>query len=84
MPVPRDRDDGEYFEPLKNFDQGTGKLYLGLVRVTGGVGTSLRLLTTAKRYASGFGIATECGFGRRPAASMPELLDIHRTIANAL
>ena len=84
MPVPRDRDDGEYFEPLKNFDQGTGKLYLGLVHVTGGVGTSLRLLKTAKRYASGFGIATECGFGRRPAASIPELLDIHRTIARAL
>ena len=84
MPVPRDRNDDGYFEPLKDFDRGVGKLYLGLVHVTGGVDTSLGLLATAKRHASEFGVATECGFGRRPRASMPKLLDIHRTIADAL
>jgi hypothetical protein len=84
MPVPRERNDDAYFEPLKNFELGVGKLYLGLVHVTGGVDTSLGLLATAKRHAADFGIATECGFGRRPRESMPELLEIHRVIADAL
>ena len=84
MPVPRDRNDDAYFEPLKDFDSGNGKLYLGLVHVTGGVDTSLGLLATAKRHTAAFGIATECGFGRRPITSMPALLEIHRSIANAL
>lgn len=84
MPVPRDRKDDAYFEPLQEFDPGDGKLYLGLVHITGGIETSMALLATAKKHASGFGVATECGFGRRPLESMPELLQIHRTIADAL
>lgn len=84
MPVPRDRNDDAYFEPLKDFETGVGKLYLGLVHATGGVGTSQALLETAKNHAAGFGIATECGFGRRPREGMAELLDIHRIIADAL
>ena len=84
MPVPRDRNDDAYFEPLKDFNAGVGKLYLGLVHVTGGVDTSLGLLASAQRHATGFGVATECGFGRRPSESMPELLEIHRIIADAL
>lgn len=84
MPVPRERNDDGYFEPLKDFDRGVGKLYLGLVHVTGGVDTSLGLLATAKRHATGFGVATECGFGRRPRTGMSELLAVHRMIADAL
>lgn len=84
LPVPRDRSDDAYFEPLKDFNLGDGKLYLGLVHLTGGVDTSLTLLATAKKFATGFGIATECGFGRRPIQSMPDLLAIHRSIADAL
>jgi len=84
MPVPRDRSDDAYFEPLRDFDPGDAKLYLGLIHVTGGQKTSLALLETAKKYAHGFGVATECGFGRRSAESMPELLAIHRDIAERL
>ena len=84
MPVPRDRADDAYFEPLDDFDPGDAKLYLGLVHVTGGVETSLGLLETAKRHASGFGVATECGFGRRPLETMPELLEIHREVVARL
>jgi hypothetical protein len=84
MPVPRDRNDDAYFEPLANLSIGPGKLYLGLVHTTGGVRTSLGLLETAKKHAQGFGIATECGFGRRAIESIPELLDIHQVVADAL
>lgn len=84
MPVPRDRNDDAYFEPLADLNIGGGKLYLGLVHTTGGVETSLGLLETAKKYAHGFGVATECGFGRRSKESIPQLLDIHRVVAESL
>ncbi|MFT4564213.1 MAG: hypothetical protein ACI9BW_003976 [Gammaproteobacteria bacterium] len=84
MPVPRDRNDDAYFEPLRDLEIGDTKLYLGLIHTTGGEQTSLGLLETAQRHASGFGVATECGFGRRPLDSLPELLRIHRVIADAL
>jgi hypothetical protein len=31
----------------------------------------------------GFGIATECGFGRRPPAAVADLLGLHRAILDA-
>jgi ubiquinone/menaquinone biosynthesis C-methylase UbiE len=35
----------------------------------------------AGRFVSGFGIATECGWGRRAPATIPELLRIHRELS---
>lgn len=84
MPVPRNRDDDAYFAPLRDLDIGDAALYLGLIHHTDGVEGSLRRLTTAKRHLARFGIATECGFGRRPKETIPELLQIHRTIAEEL
>jgi hypothetical protein len=84
MPVPRDRNDDAYFEPLQNLQPGTAKLYLGLIHTTGGAETSLALLATAKKHATNFGVATECGFGRRPRETMAELFHIHRLIADAM
>jgi hypothetical protein len=66
MPVPRHRDDDAYFAPLRDLDIGEAKLYLGLVHHTDGVEGARRRLATARKYITGFGIATECGFGRRP------------------
>src|SRR6185503_17392565 len=34
----------------------------------------------AHRFVSGFGVATECGWGRRPAATIPDLLRIHTAV----
>jgi len=84
MPVPRTRSDTAYCAPLKDLAIGDAKLYLGLVHHTDGVEGSLRRLRTARQYISGFGVATECGFGRRPAETIPELLRIHREVAAAL
>jgi hypothetical protein len=34
-------------------------------------------MAMAERFVKEFGIATECGFGRRPPETVPELLRIH-------
>ena len=84
MPVPKERHDDRYFEPLKELEASQAKLYLGLIHVTGGVEAARKRLASARRHASGFGVATECGFGRRPIETIPALLEIHRAIADAL
>ncbi|MGH7907779.1 MAG: hypothetical protein ACREP6_14240 [Candidatus Binataceae bacterium] len=86
MPVPRARDDDEYFKPLTNLKIGDTTVYIGLVHYTDGVPGSLKRLSTFKKYYSGnAGVATECGLGRRPPdQSLPELLRMHREVAAAL
>ena len=84
VPVPRDRYDDVYFAPLSNWPENAGTLFLGLVHHTDGVEGTRRRLMTAKRYIDNFGIATECGFGRRPKETLPELMRIHREIAELL
>ena len=84
MPVPRNRDDTAYFAPLTDLAIGDAKLFLGLIHHTDGVAGAQRRVQTAHQYRSDFGIATECGFGRRPAETIPELLRIHREVASGL
>lgn len=83
MPVPRNRADDAYFQPLDRLElRPETELCLGLVHYTDGVDGSRRRLATAKKYASSFSVATECGFGRRNPATIPELLRIHAAIAD--
>ena len=83
MPVPRNRADDAYFAPLRQLKLNPEtELCLGLVHHTDGVEGSKRRLETARRYTSNFSIATECGFGRRDPATIPELLHIHAAIAD--
>jgi hypothetical protein len=85
MPVPRNRSDDAYFAPLKRLKlRPETELCLGLVHHTDGVEGTRRRLETAKRYAQDFSIATECGFGRRDPATIPELLRIHAAVADAV
>ena len=83
MPVPRDRDDDDYFEPLSdlNLDPRT-QLFLGLVHYTDAEEGTMRRMETAKRHFQNFGIATECGLGRRDPSTIPHLLDIHAHCAD--
>jgi len=82
LPVPRGRDDEAYFRPLAEarLDPGT-ELYLGLVHLTDGVAGARRRIAAASRFAPAFGIACECGMGRRPPETIPELLGLHAACA---
>jgi methionine synthase II (cobalamin-independent) len=83
MPVPRDRSDDGYFAPLARLRlKPETELSLGLVHYTDGVEGTRKRLATAERHVSDFSIATECGFGRRDPATIPELLRIHAIAAS--
>lgn len=83
MPVPRNRTDDAYFEPLRQLAlKPETELCLGLVHHTDGVEGTKRRVATAKRYAEKFAIGTECGFGRRDPRTIPELLRIHAKVAD--
>jgi hypothetical protein len=40
----------------------------------------MKRIATAQRFINDFGIATECGFGRRPAETVPALIDLHASL----
>jgi hypothetical protein len=40
-------------------------------------------MATAAKVVPAFGIATECGFGRRPAETVTPLLQLHREAAES-
>ena len=78
MPVPKERDDEAYFAPLADLRLKPGcELYLGLVHTTGGIAGTRRRIAAAERVVRDFGIATECGFGRRPPDTIPDLFRQH-------
>ena len=85
LPVPRDRDDDAYFAPLADRKlHPETELYLGLVHLTDGVEGTNRRIATARRVVPEFGVATECGFGRRPPETIPRLLELHTEVADAV
>jgi hypothetical protein len=85
MPVPRDRDDDAYFAPLRQLRlPADTELFLGLIHATDGMDGARRRIAAAQRWSPPFGVATECGLGRRPAESVPALLGLHRAAADYL
>jgi hypothetical protein len=83
MPVPRDRSDEAYFSPLADY-QPNADLYLGLLLLTDGIEGAERRVAAARRFRDDFGIATECGFGRRPPETIESLLQLHREACQRL
>jgi hypothetical protein len=51
------------------------------VHRTDGLAGAKRRLAAAQQVVTDFGIATECGFGRRPPETVPDLIDLHREVA---
>jgi hypothetical protein len=85
LPVPRDRSDEAYFAPLRALKlHPETELYLGLVHFTDGVEGAQRRIAAAQSVVQRFGVATECGLGRRPAETIPDLLRIHTAVADAI
>jgi hypothetical protein len=82
MPVPIARDDDPYFEPLADLRlHDRTRLYLGLVHHQDGVeGTQRRIAAAQRHYQRGFGVATECGMGRKPGELIPQLLEIQARV----
>jgi hypothetical protein len=82
LPVPRERFDDAYYRPLAGLAlPPQTELYLGLVHMSDGVAGAERRIAAAQRHVARFGIATECGFGRRPAETVKPLLDIHTAVS---
>lgn len=85
VPVPRDRTDEAYFAPLRRLElRPETELYLGLVHATDGRPGAERRIEAARGAVDRFGVATECGLGRRPAGQIEGLLALHRDLADPL
>lgn len=82
MPVPQSRADSQYFSPLGRLAIPTEtELYLGLIHLTDSVEGARSRIQAASVFVDRFGVATECGFGRRPVSTIPDLLELHARIA---
>ena len=82
MPVPRDRDDIAYFEPLRALRLfPETQLFLGLVHLTDGLEGARRRIAAAEEVVRDFGIGSECGMGRRPPESIVPLLALHADLS---
>ena len=57
---------------------------IGLVHATDGEEGARRRIAAARKVVPKFGIATECGMGRRPAEQIDGLLALHATLAKSL
>ncbi|MEU2038876.1 hypothetical protein [Nocardia niwae] len=85
LPVPRSRSDADYFKPLADLTlPAETDLHLGLVHATDGRAGALQRIEAARSAVADFGIATECGMGRRPAEQIPALFDLHAELADML
>mgnify|MGYP001334776966 CR=1 FL=1 len=83
MPVPRSRDDTEYYQPLNALQlKKETQLFLGLVHHTDGLDGTQKRIDAALPFIPDFGIASECGLGRRDPATISALLEIHRKAAD--
>ena len=82
IPVPRGSFSDDFYRPLEQLSvSDQTEIYLGLVHYTDGLAGTAERIRIAKRHLDTFGVATECGFGRRDPAAIPALLDLHRSAA---
>ena len=82
LPVPKQRDDDAYFAALGAVQiPQESELYLGLVHATGGRAGTRRRIAAASQVISRFGLATECGMGRRQLDTIGPLLEQHAALS---
>ena len=87
LPVPIERDDDAYFAPALGLSIPDGaELYIGLVHFRDGASGAQGRIRAAAKVFDTFGVATECGMGRRPeerggGSRLAELLELHQQVA---
>lgn len=82
MPIPIDRSDSAYFAPLDDLRLHAGsEIFLGLVHDQDTDAGNRARIDAAHTHLQNFGIATECGLGRRGADDMPDLMALHARLA---
>jgi methionine synthase II (cobalamin-independent) len=84
LPVPINRSDDAYFAPLRELASSDAQIFLGLIHLHDHVAGALGRAQSARRYLPRFGVATECGLGRRQPETLVRLLAIHRDVAERL
>jgi hypothetical protein len=86
MPVPKARNDLEYFAPLRGLSMPQEAiLYLGLVHADDYEGTLSRIKAAEQSgFNSRFGVATECGLGRTPAAELDSIFQILKDVSDPI
>ncbi|KAI4174157.1 MAG: hypothetical protein LQ343_002492 [Gyalolechia ehrenbergii] len=80
MPVPKDRDDEQYFEPLKRLAIGDTQLFLGLIHPNDEAGTRRRIEAASRSSPVMFGLTTECGLGRATVQDANSVFEIAATV----
>ena len=84
LPVPRDRTDRQYFQPLDALQLPDDvEVIMGLIHFDDGNGDAARI-AAAREFLPTFGVATECGWGRTDPARVPGLLESHRRAVEGL
>ena len=82
VPVPIDREDDRFFEPLRQLRLNPQThVFLGLVHHKDGVEGAGRRIAAARNALPQFGVGTPCGMGRINPAIILDLLDLHREVA---
>lgn len=78
LPVPKDRNDEEYFAPLAALElPAETALYLGCVHHGDHEGNAKKL-EIASKYVDVAGIGSECGWGRGNPENLNEILEAHK------
>ncbi|HEX4251247.1 MAG TPA: hypothetical protein VH008_25525, partial [Pseudonocardia sp.] len=81
LPVRDDVDPATYLAPLTGLRLNPATdLYLGLITDRGGAAAALTRIAAARQVVARFGVATECGMGRRSPDAIPDLLAIHDAV----
>src|SRR5882757_10321376 len=85
LPVRGDVDPATYLAPLSGLRlEDNTELYLGLITDDGGAEGASARIAAARRHVDTFGVATECGMGRRPPEAVLPLLRVHRAVSSPL
>ncbi len=83
VPVPASWTEPRSYAPLAKLKlQPQTQLYLGVVHLADGIQGARQRLARARELVEPYGIATECGWGRRPPETVPELLRLHAELVS--